>query len=36
LFSALAGFLLFYEKATVENAVGAVAVVVGVSLIFLV
>jgi drug/metabolite transporter (DMT)-like permease len=36
LFSALAGFLLFYEKATVENAVGAFAVVVGVSLIFLV
>ena len=36
LFSALAGFALFREKATVENVLGAVAVVAGVSLIFII
>jgi len=36
LFSALAGFALFHEKATAENVLGAVAVVAGVSLIFII
>ncbi len=36
LFSALAGFLLFREKATANKIVGAVAVVVGVILIFMI
>ncbi len=34
LFSALAGFVLFREKATVENVMGVFAVFLGVSLIF--
>jgi drug/metabolite transporter (DMT)-like permease len=36
LFSALAGFLLFHEKATVNRVLGAVVVVAGVVLIFLI
>jgi drug/metabolite transporter (DMT)-like permease len=36
LFSAFAGFVLFHEKATVERVLGAVVVVVGVALIFIV
>jgi drug/metabolite transporter (DMT)-like permease len=34
LFSALAGFALFHEKATAQNVLGAIAVVAGVALIF--
>jgi drug/metabolite transporter (DMT)-like permease len=36
LFAALAGFMLFHEKATVKTIVGGVAIVVGVILIFIV
>lgn len=35
LFAALAGFLLFHEKATAKTVLGGVAVVVGVALIFI-
>ena len=36
LFAALAGFVLFHEKATVKTILGAVAIVVGIILIFIV
>jgi drug/metabolite transporter (DMT)-like permease len=36
LFSALAGFALFHEKATRENVLGAIAVAAGVALIFII
>jgi drug/metabolite transporter (DMT)-like permease len=36
MFSAFAGFVLFHEKATLSRVLGAVVVVVGVVLIFLV
>jgi len=36
LFSALAGFILFHEKMTVNSTIGAIIIVAGVSLIFVV
>jgi len=36
LFSALAGFILFHEKMTVNSTIGAIIIVAGVSLIFMV
>ncbi len=36
LFSAIAGFMLFHEKATLNRVLGAVVIVVGVMLIFIV
>lgn len=36
LFSAIAGFVLFHEKMTLNNTVGAIIIVAGVSLIFMV
>jgi drug/metabolite transporter (DMT)-like permease len=35
LFAALAGFVLFHEKATLKTVLGGVAVVAGVALIFI-
>jgi drug/metabolite transporter (DMT)-like permease len=36
LFSAIAGFVLFHEKMTVNNTLGAIVVVAGIFLIFMV
>ena len=36
LFAALAGFMLFHEKLTKNNTLGAVLIVAGIALIFIV